>query len=115
MTLEDLQTVVHLNSKEHGFWDGLFDAHGHIAQEVIAMKLCLIHSEVSEALEALRETGTDTWTAESGKPMGMGSELADIIIRVCDLAEALDIDIGAWTEKKHMYNRARSHKHGKRF
>lgn len=112
MTLEDLQTVVHLNSKEKGFWAGGTDT---ITQETIAMKLALIHSEVSECLEALRETGTDSWTTDRGKPMGMGPELADVVIRVLDLAEALKIDLAHWIERKHAYNRSRPLMHGKKF
>lgn len=52
----------------------------------------------------------DKWKA---KPKGFDIELADIIIRVGDLAGALDIDLDAAVQRKHAYNVGRPRKHGR--
>jgi len=51
---------------------------------------------------------------EGGKPEGFESELADVIIRVLDLAEALGMDMGKTMAAKMKYNETREHKHGGR-
>jgi NTP pyrophosphatase (non-canonical NTP hydrolase) len=72
-----------------------------------------MHSEVSEALEAYREDPTIPSTvSEEGKPLGFASELADIVIRVGDTAEALGIDLEAAVVQKMKYNESRPFKHG---
>lgn len=64
--------------------------------------LALIHSEVSEALEADR-IGDDENFAE---------ELADVVIRVFDLCGFMNIDLGTEIDKKMAKNRLRPHMHG---
>ena len=64
--------------------------------------LCLIHSEVSEALEAYRH-GQE-----------IGEELADIVIRVFHLSQVMKIDIEKEILLKMEKNRSRPYKHGKR-
>lgn len=81
-------------------------------------RLCLIHSEVSEALEAFRDPATKTedlfrvQTDAKGKPIGIASELADIVIRVCDLAGIHGIDLENAILAKTAYNQTRSFRHG---
>lgn len=43
---------------------------------------------------------------------GVPSELADIVIRVLDLAEYYGIDMGEAIAQKHAYNLTRPYKHG---
>lgn len=64
--------------------------------------LALIHSEVSEALEADRR----------GNEENFAEELADVCIRVFDLCGAKDIDLEAAIIKKMEFNKTRPHKHG---
>jgi hypothetical protein len=46
---------------------------------------CLIHSELSEALEELRKPNNpDYYTGEKGKPEGFWVEMADCVIRILD-------------------------------
>jgi NTP pyrophosphatase (non-canonical NTP hydrolase) len=81
-----------------------------------AKRLLLIVSEVSEAYEALREVGHFRgWTSPTGKPEGVPSELADILVRTAEFAETVRIDVQGATEEKMTYNSTRPHKHGKRF
>lgn len=81
----------------------------------IPEKLLLIHSEVSEATEAYREPNRqpqETWFTETGKPEGIPSELADVVIRVFDLSESLGIDIAEAIATKMAYNHTRPYRHG---
>lgn len=116
VSLQDRAEDAYENSKGHGFWDGVDIRR----PEVMAAKLCLIHSEVSEALEAARLNEFEEFTAPvTGKPEGMISELADIVIRVFDLAEAMrekgmtKLTIEQAIRNKMLFNEARPHMHGK--
>ncbi len=95
-------------------------AKGFTAPEVgpefvdVPAKLCLIHSEVSEALEAYRVDAdlVRSTLGPEGKPEGFPSELADTVIRAMELAAALGIDLEAEIERKHLYNVTRPYMHG---
>lgn len=76
-------------------------------------RLCLIHSEVSEALEAIRDGKLETYLREDGKPEGLPAELADIVIRVADFAGSLGINLADEIRRKSDFNETRPHKHGK--
>ncbi len=78
--------------------------------------MALLHSEVSEAFEAFRQWGLDDATdfaeTEAPKPEGVGSELADVLIRLIDTCDRFGIDLPAEYERKLAYNRTRGHRHG---
>lgn len=85
-------------------------------------KIALIHSELSEALEAIRVPDAEQRLfyysvdkAENPKPEGVISELADAVIRCYDLATALGVDLTTVIDYKHKYNKTRPRMHGKRF
>lgn len=67
--------------------------------------LALIHSEVSEALEADRK----------GDEENFKEELADVCIRIFDLCGLKGIDLENEILKKMDHNKTRPHKHGKRY
>lgn len=77
-----------------------------------AEQIALGHSELSEALEAFRDRGTEKWYREDGKPEGIASELADTIIRIADMAGALGIDLEDAIVEKLAFNRTRPYRHG---
>ncbi len=93
------------------------DADGNVNVDAVAAKLMLAVSELSEALEDLRirpnELGIRIDHAGGGgRPEGFVVELADAVIRILDLAEALGLDIEAAMAAKHACNATRPHKHG---
>jgi NTP pyrophosphatase (non-canonical NTP hydrolase) len=96
LSINQLVTLAHNNAKKKGFWKEPRET-GTI--------LALIHSEVSEALEADRK-GTEEEFQE---------ELADIIIRVFDVAGARKVDLESVICKKMMYNQTRPALHGKKY
>lgn len=89
-----------------------------VSYERISSALALIHGEVSEALEELRDAtniGDVRYDpARGNKPEGFGVELADIVLRVADLAGACGIDLQHRIEEKLAYNATREHRHGGR-
>lgn len=110
------------NATEKGFWDAPIlptseneRECGHIETLMFGAKLALIHSEVSEALEEIREDQPINETRIiNGKPEGFGVELADIVIRVCDLAAQAGVNLGAMVNLKMRYNKTRPAMHGKK-
>lgn len=102
-TLAELQKQVHKTAVEKGWWEEDRD---------FGMVLALIHSEVSEALEAWRENQPALWFGKGGKPEGWGVELADTVIRILDVCEVEGLDLQALIEQKMEYNKTRPYRHG---
>ena len=69
-----------------------------------AEKLCLIHSEISEAMEGHRKGLMDDKLPH--RPM-LEVELADAVIRIADLAGALGLDLGGAIAEKLQFNAIR--------
>lgn len=75
-------------------------------------KLCLIHSEISEAMEGDRKNLMDDHLPHRQK---REVELADAVIRIFDLAGAYNMDLGGAITEKMTYNRSRAdHSEGER-
>ena len=72
--LDALAAMLHETAKEKGFWDGEY------SHDKVGNKLALVHSEVTEVLEAIRKTKGSEQVVE---------EMADVIIRLLDVYAAM--------------------------
>lgn len=125
--IEQLQKRSHATAVEHGWWE---DGERNMG-EMIA----LMHSELSEALESHRNSEPVLWfkhanipgadalvvyelndqpdyNGELGKPEGIASEFADVLIRIADTCERLEIPLAEALIRKMAYNDTRPYRHG---
>lgn len=125
MTLNDLRDAAFATAEKSGFHE----------QINFGEKIALIHSELSEALEADRK---GVWSREIAHPLDIwdgkeplkdfikakyenyvrGSveeEIADALIRIFDLAGIYKIDLDWHVAAKMAYNKTRPAKHGKNY
>ena len=72
--IDALAATLHQTAVEKGFWEG------EITHDKIGNKLALVHSEVTEVLEAIRKSKGSEAIVE---------EMADIVIRLLDLYAAM--------------------------
>ena len=84
------------------------------ANRTFGDECALLHSEVSEALEAYRSWKFDDATENGGKPEGVGSEFADVLVRLLHYCAVHSIDLEAEFDRKMAYNEGRPWRHGNR-
>lgn len=97
-----LQNEVHDIAVRNGFWE----------EPNFGEKVALVHSEVSEILEAARKPSQDDKLPQF---TGVEVEAADVIIRLMDMAGAYGWNLSEAIEQKVAYNKTRPYKHGKLF
>lgn len=94
-SIKEWQLSVTKYAVEHGFdWK----------KSDVDTMLLRLHSEVSEASEAARD---EDWE-------GFAEELADVFIRLVNVAEVMGIDLETEVEKKHRINLSRPVLHGRK-
>lgn len=103
-----LQTECHGAASKAGWWVGKDGKPVQDNPMCFAQKLCLIHSEISEAMEGDRKSLQDDKLPH--RPM-REVELADALIRIFDLAGAYRMDLaGALVEKMEFNSIRPDHK-----
>ena len=105
--INDYVNESYQNAKEKGW---------HEQPRSIGDLICLMHSELSEALEEYRNghTPAEVYFNDSKpeKPEGIPVELADCVIRIFDFCGKYSIDLESVLNQKMEYNSTRSHRHG---
>lgn len=97
--INSICAAIYSTNKKKGWWKD-----GEPGIETVATKLCLIHSEISEALEGVRKKLKDDKLPHRQM---IEVELADAVIRIFDLAGALHLDLGGALQEKIDYNAVR--------
>jgi NTP pyrophosphatase (non-canonical NTP hydrolase) len=104
--LDALAALLHETAIEKGFWDGEY------SHDKVGNKLALVHSEVTEVLEAIRKNKGSEEIVE---------EIADILIRTLDIYAAMRNEetilhsLDEILEKKININKSRPVLHGNLF
>ena len=103
-----LQDLCHGLAAHSGWWGGNGKPDPRDNPMCFSQKLCLIHSEVSEAMEGDRKSLPDDKLPHRAM---REVELADALIRIFDLAGAYKMDLaGAIVEKLAFNQRRPDHK-----
>ena len=111
--IETLQRKIHQGNVDAGWWTDL-DTLQSLAEEcrirtrfgkaLVAEKLALVHSEVSEGLEGHRKGLMDDKLPHRGM---LEVEMADAVIRILDLCGAMKLDLAGAIFEKLAYNKTR--------
>ena len=100
MLLKEIASDVHCLAKSKGWWE---------SEREVGTMIALIHSELSEALEAHRG---DVMSDKIPGFLGIEEEMADAVIRIMDMCEGMGWRLDEAIVAKHEYNKTRSHRHG---
>ena len=103
-TIDRLCVEIHDTAIEKGWWE---------SPRNFGELVALCHSELSELLDAARHGNppSDHIPQFSGEE----EEAADVIIRLCDMAEQRGWKLGEAIVAKMRFNKTRPYKHGKKF
>ena len=141
MGLSILSSVVALNNYEKGWRQppAAFPEDTELPRRNVGELAALVMTELAEAFESYRNHEPELWYEYAipgpngetmknkptdgfsdqpsfggvlGKPQGIASELADVIIRVVDWADEYDIPLVQAILEKHAYNQTRPWRHG---
>lgn len=131
MTIAEVMDQCYKTALDKGWWEDHNHTNPDNTDKIVAQKVLLIISEVTEAFEHLRyghdledvflDDGKTQGMIEptspyepgvGGKPDGFAVELADAIVRIFDLCGRMNLPILEALAIKMAYNETRSHRHG---
>lgn len=110
LSIKQLTKLVHDINIKSGWWtdietgEDLTSKLGEKPKRNVPEMLCLIHSEVSEAMEGHRKNLMDDKLTH--RPM-LEVELADAVIRILDMCGGLGLDLQGAIFEKLSYNMQR--------
>ncbi|AOA58180.1 nucleoside triphosphate pyrophosphohydrolase family protein [Acinetobacter larvae] len=109
--MKDLIKKIHEQNVKAGWWtdlqtgESLQSTATEPAKRNVPEMLCLVHSEISEAMEGYRKNLMDDKLPH--RPM-LEVELADAVIRICDMAGGLGLDLEGAIHEKLAFNASRA-------
>lgn len=116
-SINELVTAAHDTAIEKGFYDDIYAAYAYldrqgmsaiqqsVKRDFVLSQIAKVGSEVGETVQAIQRHGIYAECVEE--------ELADILIRVFDLAGYMEINLGRAVYRKMKINKERPRKHGK--
>lgn len=105
MCAATLTNACHGAAANSGWWTNLKTGEDLRLADNVPEKLCLIHSEISEAMEGHRKNLMDDKLPHRNM---IEVELADALIRIFDLAGAKGYDVAGALVDKMAYNAQRA-------
>lgn len=102
MSLNKLSKDIHQSNVDAGWWTDL--STGLKKDRNVGELLCLVHSEISEAMEGHRKNLQDDKLPHR---KAFEVELADALIRIFDIAGAHSLDLEGAMQEKIEYNKKR--------
>jgi hypothetical protein len=101
--INKLSEEIHESNVKAGWWTDL--KTGEKKERNVGELLCLVHSEISEAMEGHRKNLMDDKLPHRKM---FEVELADALIRIFDIAGAHGMDLGGAISEKRDYNSVRA-------
>ena len=106
--INEMVVKFHTQACDKGWWqkeDAIILKCPEAEPYIVATRLCLIHSEIAEAVEGHRSDRLDDKLTSR---LQLEVELADAVIRIFDIAGFLDLDIGGAIDEKMKFNQTRA-------
>ena len=111
LSIKQLTKLVHDINVKSGWWtdintgENLVSEQGEQPKRNVPEMLCLVHSEVSEAMEGFRKNLMDDKLPHRQM---LEVELADAVIRILDMCGGLGLDLEGAIFEKLAYNAQRA-------
>jgi len=111
--MDFMAAFIHSLNKQAGWWTDLQTGDdltcnypaGEKPKRNVGELLCLVHSEISEAMEGHRKNLNDDKIPHRKM---LEVDLADAVIRIFDMAAGMGMDIGGAIAEKLLYNMQRT-------